>query len=60
MDVIYGGWTGGGGIVGWGPHKLMSKGRFPLPILDFESPLTKSIIYLCPTRNHCIAVRHFQ
>ena len=53
MDVIHGGW-------GWGALKLTSKGRFLSPILNFESPLTKSIIYICPTRNHCIAVRYFQ
>ena len=29
--------------VGSGVHKLMSKGHFPSPISNFESPLTKSI-----------------
>ena len=43
-----------------GVHKLMSKGRFPSPILNFEPPLTKYIVYMCPTRNNCIAVKHFQ
>ena len=55
MNVIY-----GGEEQGWGVHKLTSKRRFPSPILNFESPLTKSFIYMCPTRNHCFAVRYFQ
>ena len=57
MDVIYRGKERMGGW-GWGAHKLTSKGRFPSSILNFESPLTKSIIYMCRRRNHCIAVRY--
>ena len=53
MDVIYGMGIGGGRV----GHKLTSKGRFLTPILNFESPLTKSIIYMCPKRKHCIAVK---
>ena len=51
MDIIYGEER---------VHKVMPKGRFPSPILNFESPLTKSVIYMYPTTNHCIAVRYFQ
>ena len=55
MDVIYGGLGGRGG----GVPELTNKERSPSPILNFESPLTKSIICMCPMRNHCIAVRYF-
>ena len=61
MNFVYGrylsGVDGGGGckgkrVEGWGSRKLVSKGRFPSPISSFKSPLTKSIIYMCHTRNH--------
>ena len=49
--------------MGWGErgggHKLTSKGCFLTPILNFGSPLTKSFIYMCPTRNHCITVKQY-
>ena len=37
LDAVY--WGRWGGPVGGGLHKLTSKGRFPSPILNFESPL---------------------
>ena len=33
---------GCGGVGGWG-DKLMTKGHFPSPISNFESPLTRSM-----------------
>ena len=33
---------------GWGVHELTNKERFPSPILNFESPLTKFLFACVP------------